>query len=82
MVALEIMGFDGAGLSVGQTLRCLPLSCVALYFIWHLAAAAVSDAVEKPENGTRYSAFVSSYVTRMCKWFAFCGQSSGERLKK
>lgn len=47
MVALEIMGFDGAGLSVGQTLRCLPLSCVALYFIWHLAAAAVLDAVGK-----------------------------------
>lgn len=41
MVALEIMGFDGPWLSVGQT-----LSCVALYFIWHLAATAVSDAVE------------------------------------
>lgn len=61
MVALEIMGFDGAGLSVGQT-----LSCVALYFIWHLAVAA---AVEILNMALTIQSFVSSNVTRMCKWF-------------
>lgn len=46
MVALEIMGFDGAGALCGTNPDVLPLRCVARYFIWHLTAAAVSDAVE------------------------------------
>lgn len=79
---MEIMGFDGAGLSVGTNTEMLPLSCVALYFIWHLAVSAVSDAVEILKMAPDYSAFVSSYVTRMCKWLVFWRpRSSGEQLE-
>lgn len=77
MVALEIMGFDGPWLSVGQT-----LSSVALYFIWHLAAAAVSDAVAEILKVTwTIQAFVSSNVATMCKWSISSSVESNVRMK-
>lgn len=58
------MGFDGAqALSGTNTATVL---CIPLYIIWGLAGAAVSAAVQ-----IHKMVFVSSAVTRMCKWSVF-----------
>lgn len=54
----------------------LPLRCVALYFIWHLAVAVVSDAAEI----LKMALTVQLWVSGMCR-SVFCGRSSGGRLE-
>lgn len=50
MLALEIMGFDGAGLSAGTSPATPRLRCVLPDFIWHLALRLPHPTPSKPRK--------------------------------
>lgn len=57
----------------------LPLRCVALDFIWHLAVAAVWDAVEVLKMAL--TVLLLFAVTGMCVRLVFGGRGGGQRLE-